>query len=184
MWEDSISPSFSSSSFITPTPFTSSPTRFRFIRYNKHTCSITHVHRWIGYHNPNWHSLTKSVSLTYLSVYDSRHSRNPNWHSLSKSMRLTNLSVYDRRDSSFDLSVYDSRHSRNPNWHSLSKSMRLTNLSVYDRRDSSFETAPSPSPPILANSYTQEVYGYRNPNWHSLFKSSRLTNLSVYDSST
>ena len=28
--------------------------------------------------------------------------RNPNWHSLSKSVRLTNLSVYDNRDVSFD----------------------------------------------------------------------------------
>jgi hypothetical protein len=35
--EASISSSFSSSSFITPTPFTSSPTSFCFIRYNKLT---------------------------------------------------------------------------------------------------------------------------------------------------
>ena len=34
-WEDSISSSFISSSFVTPTPFTSSPASFRFIRYNK-----------------------------------------------------------------------------------------------------------------------------------------------------
>ena len=33
--------------------------------------SLTHVHRCIGCHNPNWHSLTKSVRLMCLSVYDS-----------------------------------------------------------------------------------------------------------------
>jgi len=32
-----MSSSFTSSSFITPTPFTSSPTIFHFIRHNKHT---------------------------------------------------------------------------------------------------------------------------------------------------
>ncbi len=37
----SISSSCRSSSFITPTPFTSSPTSFRFIRYNKHTQTPT-----------------------------------------------------------------------------------------------------------------------------------------------
>jgi hypothetical protein len=41
VWETSISSSFASSSFITPTPSTSSPPRFHsiryFIRYNKHT---------------------------------------------------------------------------------------------------------------------------------------------------
>ena len=37
VWETSISSNFRSSSFITPTPFPSSPTRFHFIRYNKHT---------------------------------------------------------------------------------------------------------------------------------------------------
>jgi hypothetical protein len=35
VWEVSISSIFNSSSFITPTPFTSSPTIFHFIRYNK-----------------------------------------------------------------------------------------------------------------------------------------------------
>ena len=74
--------------------------------------STTHVHRCIGYRNPNCHSLSKSVRLTYLSVYDRRDSvsepvlspsppssytyvhrcigyHNPNWYSLSKSARLT-----------------------------------------------------------------------------------------------
>ena len=37
-----------------------------------HTSSLTHVHRFIGYHNPNWQSLPKSARLTYLSVYDRR----------------------------------------------------------------------------------------------------------------
>ena len=37
VWESSISPNCNSSSFITPTPFTSSTTSFRFNRYNKHT---------------------------------------------------------------------------------------------------------------------------------------------------
>ncbi len=32
--------------------------------------SFTDVHRFIDYRNPNWHSLSKSVRLTYLSVYD------------------------------------------------------------------------------------------------------------------
>ena len=80
--------------------------------------SLTYVHRYIGYRNPNWHSLAKSERLTYLSVYDNRDSasdptlspspppsfthvhrcigyRNPNWHSLCKSTRLVFLSVYD-----------------------------------------------------------------------------------------
>ena len=35
--------------------------------------SFTHVHRCIGYHNPTWYSLTKSVRLTNLSVYDRRN---------------------------------------------------------------------------------------------------------------
>ena len=34
--------------------------------------SITHVHRCIGYHNPNWHSLSKPTRLTNLSVHDNR----------------------------------------------------------------------------------------------------------------
>jgi hypothetical protein len=32
--------------------------------------SLTHVHRFIGYRNPNLYSLPKSSRLTYLSVYD------------------------------------------------------------------------------------------------------------------
>ena len=82
--------------------------------------SLTHVHRCIGY-------------------------RNPNWQSLPKPSRLTNLSVYDSRDGSFDPTPSPSPPSslmfvhrscigyHKPNWHSLSKSVRLTNLSVYDR---------------------------------------------------
>ena len=38
-WEASISSSFTSSSFITPTPSTSSPPSFQFIRCNKHKIS-------------------------------------------------------------------------------------------------------------------------------------------------
>ncbi len=34
--------------------------------------SLTDVHRCIGYHNPNYQSLPKSVRLMHLSVYDSR----------------------------------------------------------------------------------------------------------------
>jgi hypothetical protein len=34
--------------------------------------SLTDVHRFIGYLNPNWQSLSKSVRLTNLSVYDNR----------------------------------------------------------------------------------------------------------------
>ncbi len=34
--------------------------------------SLTHVHRCIGYHTPTWQSLSKSVRLTYPSVYDNR----------------------------------------------------------------------------------------------------------------
>ena len=37
--------------------------------------SLTHVHRCIGYHNPNWNSLSKSARLTYLSVYDNRQNQ-------------------------------------------------------------------------------------------------------------
>ncbi len=39
VWEDSISLSFNSSSFITPTPSTSSPPCFQFIRCNKYKIS-------------------------------------------------------------------------------------------------------------------------------------------------
>ncbi len=34
--------------------------------------SVTHVHRWIGSHNPTWQTLTNSTRLTYISVYDRR----------------------------------------------------------------------------------------------------------------
>ncbi len=34
--------------------------------------SHIHVHRYIVYHNPHCQSLSKSVRLTYLSVYDNR----------------------------------------------------------------------------------------------------------------
>ena len=39
--------------------------------------SLTHVSRFIGYHNPNSHSLSKSVRLTYLSVIHNVESRFP-----------------------------------------------------------------------------------------------------------
>ena len=126
--------------------------------------SLTHVHRCIGDHNPNWHSLSKSVRLTYLSVYDNRDSvsepvlspsppssithihrwigyRNTNWHSLSNSHMYTGSSVIETQTDS------------------LSNSVRLTYLSVYDNRNSDSETTLSPC----------------------LSKSVRLTYLSVYD---
>ena len=53
--------------------------------------SLTHVHRCIGYHNPNWHSLTKSVRLTYLSVYDSRDSSSESTLSPSPPSSLTHV---------------------------------------------------------------------------------------------
>jgi hypothetical protein len=34
--------------------------------------SFTHAHKCIGTRNPNWHSVSNSVRLTYLSVHDSR----------------------------------------------------------------------------------------------------------------
>ncbi len=34
--------------------------------------SLTYEHRWIGSRNPNWHTVTNSVKLSYLSVYDNR----------------------------------------------------------------------------------------------------------------
>ncbi len=46
--------------FLMTTPYPSPPSSF------------TYVHRCIGYRNPNWQSLTKSVRLTYFSVYDNR----------------------------------------------------------------------------------------------------------------
>ena len=148
--------------------------------------SLTYVHRFIGYHNPNWYSLSKSERLMYLSVYDNRDRasesslspsplsslthvhrrcigyRNPNWYSLTKSARLTN----------------------NPNWYSLPKPVRLTNLSVYDNSDSAFESALLPSPPSSLMLVHRRCIGHRNPSFHSLSKSARLTNSSVYDSST
>jgi hypothetical protein len=57
---DSTRPTTAYVSPTSPVPSPSSPS------------SVTHVHRCIGYCNPHWKSLSKSVRLTYLSVYDSR----------------------------------------------------------------------------------------------------------------
>ncbi len=68
----------------------------------------------------------------------------PKRYSLSKSASLTYLSVYDRRDSDCETTLSPSPPSsltdvhrrcfgyHNPNWHSLTKSARLTYLSVYE----------------------------------------------------
>ena len=49
--------------------------------------SLTHVHRWIGYHNPTCHSLSKFVRLTYLSVHDIRDRASETTPSLSPPFR-------------------------------------------------------------------------------------------------
>ena len=72
--------------------------------------------------------LPKPVSLTYLSVYDSRDSASESTLSPSPLSSLT----YVHRCIGY----------RNPNWHSLPNPVRLTNLSVYDRRDVSSVSQP------------------------------------------
>ena len=42
------------------------------VNQNELTNSLTRVHRCMGYRNPNWQNLSKSVRLTNRSVYDSR----------------------------------------------------------------------------------------------------------------
>ncbi len=72
--------------------------------------------------------LSKSASLTYLSVYDSRDSVSESTLSPSPLSSLT----YVHRCIGY----------RNPNWHSLPNPVRLTNLSVYDKRDVSSVSQP------------------------------------------
>ena len=66
MWESSISSRFRSSTFTTPTPFTSSPTSFRFIRYNKHTQENKKVS---PFHLSHYNRFRGKCRLSLLSVF-------------------------------------------------------------------------------------------------------------------
>ncbi len=95
--------------------------------------SFTDTHRFIGSHHPNWHNVSTSARLTYLSVYDIRDGASESEPSPSPPSSLSHAHRFDG--------------SHNPNWHTMPTSARMTYLSVDDSRDGASESAPSPSPP-------------------------------------
>ena len=54
---------------------------------------LTHAHRCIGSHNPNWHMWPNSAKLTYLSVYDSRDGASESAPSPSPPSSLTHVHI-------------------------------------------------------------------------------------------
>ena len=76
VWEASISSRCIFSSFITRTPFTSSPTSFCFIRYNKHTSSIINnntgiqTFSWKEFHVHSGEVLSSHDPANWISTSD------------------------------------------------------------------------------------------------------------------
>jgi hypothetical protein len=125
---DSARPTTAYASPLSPTPSPSPPS------------SLTDVHRCIGYRNPHCQSLTNTVRLTYLCVYDNRDGVCETAPSPSPPSSLPH--------------VHRCIGYHNPHWQSLSNSERLTYLSVYDSRDRDSETALFSPPPPHSRMYT------------------------------
>jgi hypothetical protein len=112
-------------------------------------------------------TLTTSVKLTYLSVYDSTDDVSEHRASPSPPSSLTH--------------VHRCIGSRNGTRQTLPTSVKLTYLSVYDSRDGVSECVVSRSPPFSLT-HGHRYIGSRNETRQTLPTSAKLTHLSMYDS--
>jgi hypothetical protein len=111
--------------------------------------SFTPVNRCISSHNANRQTLSTSVKLTYLSVYDNRDGVSEHAAPPSPPSSLTH--------------VHRCIGSRNTTRQILTTSPKLTYLRVYDNRGGVSEHTDSPSPPSSLT-HVHRCIGSRNPS--------------------
>jgi hypothetical protein len=127
---------------------------------------LTHVHRCIGSRNTTRQTLSTSVKLARLSVYDNRDVVSEHGSSPSPHSSLTH--------------VHRCIGSHNTTRQTLSTSVKLTHLSVYYRRDGVSVHSAFPSPPSSLI-HVHRCIGSRNATRQTLTTSVKLTSLSMHD---